>query len=142
MGMIDRLLSRCGQANQDNTKVCLDPGTFFRNLLLFDTYVLDSIRLLEFLELSKIIGYGQLRALLGSGALRIEVDALTVGQTGQCTVLSSREKKGALPLGSYSFSAVSVPNRKLYISDCLKNINKVEKANFKEKIKKSNSRHN
>lgn len=62
------------------------------------------------------------RQLLDAGCLKIYCDARTVAQTGQLGVLEDRQRRGLLPLGSYSFSMLSIRDRKEFISGCLQEI--------------------
>lgn len=91
--------------------------------MLSEQVILDSIRLKEFPLLIQKFGYDGMKELLTSGRLRIHCDALTVGQTGQTDALESRARKGVLPLGSYSFAAIRIADRREYIHQNLQEIN-------------------
>ena len=91
--------------------------------MLSEHVILESIRLKELPLMVQKFGYDGLKELLSSDRLRIHSDALTVGETGQATALESRARKGALPLGSYSFSVVRIADRKEYIHQNLQPIN-------------------
>jgi len=54
--------------------VSLDVGGFIRRLLLFDTYILYSVRLKEMPEIVKRFGFGGTMDLLSSGALEIRYE--------------------------------------------------------------------
>ena len=114
----NRLIGSSATTISDNGDVEVDVGNILRRLLLFDTYILKTIRLKEFPEIVRRLGFEATLHLLSSDAFKIHCDALSTGQTGQATVLKSREEKGALPKGSYCFQSVSVPDRRDYISGC------------------------
>lgn len=60
--------------------VTLDIGNFVRRLLLFDTYILYSVRLKEIPELVRHLGYQGMMDLLGSGALEIRYECVQFGE--------------------------------------------------------------
>lgn len=99
---------------------CVDVGIILLRLLLFDHYILDSIRLSEIPKMVELLGLGPTITLLQSGAIEIYLDAVTTGETGRTMALRSREVKGALPLGSYCFKTVFIPERRDYVSGCFR----------------------
>jgi len=132
--MIDRFIGRSAVVNtRDNEGIAFDLGAFLRRLLLFDTYILDSIRLKEIPFLVATFGVRGLETLLSSGCLRIYCHVLAVGQVGQTSVLKYRQSKGILPLGSYSFASLTQANPAQYLHDCLKSIDRCEGISFKER---------
>jgi hypothetical protein len=110
---------RCASDQPGDDSVQVDLTALIRNLVLFDTYILESIRLKELPHLVHAFGLDGLSNLLQSGALRIHCDAFTFGQTGQLAILESRRQRGILPLGSYSISTIRQANRETYIEKCL-----------------------
>ena len=107
-------------ATQDDMKLppVIDVGGILLRLLLFEHYILKSTRLCEIPKMVELLGLGQTLVLLRSGAFEIYIDAVTTVETGRLTTLRSREVKGALPLGSYCFQTVSIPDRREYVSGC------------------------
>ena len=116
----NRLLGSSISLLPENQGVEVDVGSIFRRLLLFDTYILKSVRLKEIPEIVRIIGFEETIQLLSSPAFKIHCNAQSTGQTGQLTILKSRERKGALPKGSYCFQSISVPSQNEYISNCFR----------------------
>lgn len=136
----------------------MDLTGLIRRLLLFDTYILQSIRLREFPAIVAGLGYGQTMELLSSNALKLHCDALTIGQVGQLAVSEARQRKGLLPLGSYSFAAMKIPdredtenllsasaqtatitpiirNREEYLHSCLQELHTIPSLSLKQVIK-------
>jgi len=130
MGIDKQIFSKCGTAEDEI--VHFDVGLFFRNLLLFDNFILDSIRLKEFPHLVNLIGYDQTVELLKYKHFKIRCMALAIGSVGQTKVLG-RTKETLLPFGSYAFAAVKIANKKKYTSDCLKCIDDIPIISFKQK---------
>lgn len=126
------LLSRCSEANGDD--INFDAGLLFRNLLLFDTYILNSIRLKELPILVEKIGYDQITELIKHKSFKIRCNATSTGSVGQATVLG-RTHDTLLPFGSYAFATVEIADRKKYIHDCLENIGNMYGITFKQKKK-------
>ncbi len=69
--IMQRLLAPCGDMNSSRDDVRLDIGGLISRLLLFDTYVLDSTRLLEIPHMVNLFGLGGFLDLLASGALEV-----------------------------------------------------------------------
>jgi len=112
----DKLLAPCSIIDSNTNKVVdVDAGALILRLLLFERNVLDSVRLGEFPHLIKVLGFDQVMLLLQEGCLEINCDARTFAQTGR--LASPRQQ--ALPLGSYRFNLVTMPNRDEYLSGCL-----------------------
>jgi hypothetical protein len=132
MTIENQILSRCGIIENENMQ--FDVGLFFRNLLLFDNFILDSIRLKEIPYLVNYIGFDQTVELLKYKHFKIRCMALSIGSVGQTSVLG-RTKETLLPLGSYAFAAVMIADRRKYISDCLKCVDDIPKISFKQKKK-------
>lgn len=135
MDIQKRLIGPCArfESNVDDVKVDMD--ALIWRLILFDTYILASIRLKEIPHLVKVFGYDGVNSLLSSGILKIYCDATMPAQTGQTSVIKSRMEKGVLPLCSYSFSMICPHDRKKYISDCLQNLHNIRGFSLKKVIK-------
>ena len=109
-----------------------DIGEILTNLLLFEKYTLHSIRLREIPDIVKTFGIEDTIQLIKSNSFEIYLDSATTAQTGQATILKSREQSGALPLLSYSFDTVDAADRKNYISRCFDESVKPIKAPIKD----------
>jgi len=104
---------------KDSNNITIDFDGLIKRLLLFDDYIIDSIRLQDIPQLVNNFGVNGLIELLKSGTIKIHCDALTTAQAGQATVLKSREEKGALPLCSYDFVTLNIADKEKYLSDNL-----------------------
>ena len=132
MGIDKQIFSKCGTVEDEIMH--FDVGLFFRNLLLFDNFILDSIRLKEFPHLINLIGFDQTVALLKYRHFKIRCMAQSVGSVGQTEVLG-RTKETLLPFGSYAFAVIKIAYKKKFTSDCIKCINDIPNITFKQKKK-------
>jgi hypothetical protein len=98
-------------------QVRLNPGDVPLNLLLFDTYILHSVRLLEFPELIKAYGYDSIMELLKSGALAIKCDANLLTIDGDARRLVESGKAF-----TYRFNRIRAANHREYVSGSFKEI--------------------
>src|SRR5579883_3021585 len=76
MDLRRRLIAKC--IRQDLT---VDFGAFLQHLLLFETYVIDSARLLEIPALINVFGLEPVLRALNSGAVRINHAICSMGDT-------------------------------------------------------------
>jgi hypothetical protein len=120
MSLTQRLIGRCAILDSKNDVVAVDLTGFVRRLILFDRSILESVRLKELPLLLNVFGYDGFVTLIRSAAFTIHCDAFTIGQTGQLKVLESRVTKGLLPLCSYAFSTVRIPDWYHYMDECLR----------------------
>jgi hypothetical protein len=128
----DRLFGPIASVSDVDDAIRVDFGDFVRKLVLFEDVVLESIRLQEFPLLIRKFGYDGMKELLEAKRFRVYCDAVTIAQTGQSTVLTSRARKGALPLGSYCFDVVRIADRRSYIHDNLQAINDAPRLKGKQ----------
>ncbi len=112
----------------------VDLNGLIRRLILFDTYILKSIRLLEFPALIAAVGFAETMQLLKSAAFEIECEAVTVGQTGQFGI-ESRTTKGILPPLSYSLSSIETADHDKYVHKCLQPLDKISGLTHKQVAK-------
>lgn len=95
--------------------VRLDLQTLITRLLLFDTYVLHSVRLKEILEFVKHFGFEGTKALLASGALEIRCECAQFAE-GQFST-------PPCPLFTFQFHVIEAHGRNKYVTDNLSNLN-------------------
>jgi hypothetical protein len=123
MDFRDNLISPCAtESESDRDKLDVDLAALVARLLLFDTYILQSIRLLEFPALVGALGIGATLDLLSSNILKLHCDATTFGQIGQLSIPEAPRRKGLLPLGSYSFSVIRAGDRQQYLHLLFQNL--------------------
>ena len=84
--------------------VGVDLNGIIRRLILFDTYILKTIRLQEFPFLVAALGFDGTMELLKSRAFEIQCESVSLGQTGHVHFL--RERQGVLPPLSYCISGL------------------------------------
>jgi hypothetical protein len=132
----ENLISPCASESEaDRDALNVDLAALVARLLLFDTYILQSIRLLEFPAIVRTFGVGGTLELLSSSILKLHCDATTFGQTGQLSVLEARRRKGLLPLGSYSFSLIRDHDRQQYLHLLFQNLQPRLQLALKDVIK-------
>ncbi|MGH7800516.1 MAG: hypothetical protein ACREOW_07790 [Thermodesulfobacteriota bacterium] len=106
-----KLLAPCANRKYgDKFEIEFLAEEFLERLMLFDKFILDSIRLQEIPHLIKVFGYTPVLELLKSGILLIHSETFgTFGSTGQSSKVSAyRAKKGDLPLCSYCIDPFSI----------------------------------
>jgi hypothetical protein len=111
-----RLIGPSAVISPENKVIDVDVHGLIRRLLLFDKYVLMSIRLQEFPLMAKHLGYEGLRTLLRARIIEVRCECLQLISMGQSGLFGLP----ALPLFFYRFDWVNASNRKDYIHECLK----------------------
>jgi len=134
MDFRNRLLATAAEVKaEDREEIEFFAGEFVERLLLFEEYILESIRLKEIPHLVRLFGYSPVLELLQSGKLKIYCDAVTMASTGQAGgALESRKIKGNLPLSSYCFDMIQTAYYKDYISKNLQQIHDINGISHKE----------
>lgn len=124
MDFRETLIGPCAEAPEiDRDSVTVDFPAIVARLLLFDNYILQSIRLLEFPHFVNVFGLSGVFDLLSSKLLKIHCDIATFAQIGHLVPeIASRREKGVLPLGSYSFSPVRAGRREHYVHQLFQNL--------------------
>jgi len=123
-----RLLGSSAIVTQENgtsdISVKLDVAGFVRRLLLFDTYVLYSVRLKEIPEIVRHFGYQGTLALLSSGALEIRCECAQYAEgqfgTPPCAPLT------------FQFHVIEAHGRDAYLVDNLKEVNRTPTLSSRE----------
>lgn len=114
-----RLIAPCAEPVPQQKAVTLGAAALLRRLLLFDTYLMQTIRFREFVPLVRILGVEKVVLLLGSGALRLQFDPTVVAQDGQSGILPAKLGRPSLPLLSYSFASVHPTHYNELVVGCL-----------------------
>jgi hypothetical protein len=129
---IDRRLLGVSAVTAPNGSVSdVDLRGLIRRLLIFDQYVLASIKLQEFSYLCRYMGYEGLRDLLQAGLIQIRCECFQMSQTGQSGMFGDP----ILPQLSYKFHWLDSNDRSQYIHDCLQGIHKIENLGHKDSVR-------
>lgn len=132
MDITKKLIGSCSFLDLSRDETIVDYDLLLWRLLLFETFILKSIRLKEIRPFTKIFGYSGTTELLSSDALKIQCDATMVGETGRNSLLQSRKRKGILPVGSFSFNLITPHSRKEYINQCLSDLDSIPELSMKQ----------
>jgi hypothetical protein len=116
---------------EGNQVTGVEIGDIVARLLLFDTYILDSMRLREVPGLVSAFGVGGLRDLITSRAFQIRCEPLAVAQIGQSGVRSDQSKP-MLPSGSYAFSTVRIGEFGNFIHRCMQPFHEIAGLTHKD----------
>ena len=114
----------------DGGALIVDVPRLVISLLLFDRVVVRSNRLREFDTLVRIFGARGVQTLLASGALRVYCHVVTMGQTGQSDLGQTQ-----LPLNSFRFASIQIADRRRYLHGCMKNIEEIAAAHYRDLIR-------
>ena len=123
-----KLLGVSAELSQHGTVDDVDIVGLIRRLLLFDQYVLASVRLQEFPHLARHLGFAGLRDLLTAKIIQIRCECFQMTQTGQSGMFGDP----ILPQLSYKFHWVDSHNQTKYVHDCLQAMHGVTKLHHKE----------
>ena len=105
--MTNRLLAPVALQGEGNKVFAVDASALVTRLLLFPTYILQSVQLDELPLLIRLFGERGLIRLFEVGALKILFETYTLAQLGQARAdLNLTGNNRRLPLGSYSFSPI------------------------------------
>lgn len=110
-----RLMGASAVISPDGKITGVDIDGFVRRLLLFDRYVLVSVRLQEFPFFIDHLGFEGVRELLSENLLEIRCECLQLAQVGQSGMFGDQR----LPPYHYKFNWVDAHDRGKYINDCL-----------------------
>ncbi len=118
----DRLIAPFPELTQEPETPNSHVPALLRRLLLFDTYILQTIRFTEFVPLVRILGVSHVTALLNSGSLQLELDPNQIVSSGQSG--EPVRNKPSLPLGSFAFSLIVVQggNYNTYLHRCIQDV--------------------
>ena len=116
-----RLIGASAVLSAERKVTDVDIHGLVRRLLLFDKYVLVSVRLQEFPFLANHLGFTGLRDLLSAKLIEIRCECLQLSQTGQSGLLGDP----VLPLFSYRFHWIDAHDGAKYVHDCLQGMHTV-----------------
>jgi hypothetical protein len=109
MDIARRLYAPIAVQDRQSRVRSVDLPAFIARILLFDTYILQSVWLEDLILLQHSCGPAGLAQLFESGALRFECHGFAIGQIGQArSTFNSEQPKQSLPLFNYQFSVIRV----------------------------------
>jgi len=126
-----RLIGVSAIVSPDGKVVDVDLESLVRRLLLFDTYVLHSIRLQEFPALARRLGYEPLRDLLSANLIEVRCECLQLSQTGQSAIFGDP----ILPSFHYQFHWIDAHDKTEYVHDCLQARHEVPGITHKDVVR-------
>lgn len=126
-----RVMGASAVCSSDGKVIDVDINTLIRRLLLFDKYVLISVRLGEFPLLARYFGYEGLRDLLAAKLIEIRCECLQLGQMAQSGMFGDPR----LPLFTYKFNWLDAHDKARYVHDCLGELHSAPNLRNKQVIK-------
>ncbi len=118
-----RLIAPCTRPDPMTGEFAVDIPALLRRLLLFNTYILHSVRLKEIAPLVRTFGPEKTAALLSCGALQLDVDCVAMAQIGQLPDGPTYSRgKPPLPPNSFAFSVVRGARYNEYLLRCIADI--------------------
>ena len=134
-----RLIGPCARVevvSAESFTAELDHDSFLKRLILFDTFLLQTIRFKEFVSLVRAIGVDKTIVLLESGALKLVADVSQICSVGQTEGFPSLRNKPPLPFGAFAFSRITAADQGVYISNCLSDLQKeLSELSLKQAVK-------
>src|SRR5712691_11693623 len=130
MDISRRLIGASAILSPDGKVADVDVEALVRRLILFEGYVLHSIRLQEFPVLVRRLGYERLRDLLAANLIEIRCECLQLTQTAQSGIFGDP----VLPSLNYQFHWIDSPKSK-YVHSCLQNIHEVSGIGHKDIVR-------
>ena len=119
-----RLISPCAKFVPDGEQAVPEIPALFRRMLLFETYILQTIRFKEFVPLVRALGTESVLRLLESGALKLELDPTQIFQSAQTVNLPAIREKPPLPLLSFAFWFMRAANYNEYLLRNLQDVHR------------------
>jgi hypothetical protein len=117
-----RYLGSCAESGEDGV-VKFDWNEFIKGILLFDTFVLESMRLREFPHLIERFGVDGVCSLLSTGSVELVAEAVSIGEiTG-----SQRPHTNV-----FKCNVIRMSSQKEYVHRCLEVVRELEGLSKRE----------
>ena len=126
-----RLIGSSAVLSAEGEVTGVDLEGLVRRLLLFDTYVLVSVRLTEFPFLTKLLGYGPLRDLLSANLIEIRCECVQLAQIAQSGMFGDP----VLPPLWFKFNWIDAHDKNKYVHDCLQDMHGISDLKHKDLLK-------
>lgn len=130
MDIQNRFVGFCATTVDDEREILVKPGDLAATLLLFDDYIFESCKLLEFPQLVAIFGFDSVLEFVKSRSIRIKCDANLIVVFGETKDLVRKGKTL-----EYDFSYVRAANHEEYVGSCLHDIPTSSTLSAKQRIK-------
>ena len=130
MDIQNRFVGFCATTVDDEREILVKPADLAATLLLFDNYVFESCKLLEFPQLVSIFGFDSVLELAKSRSIKIKCDANLIVVFGKTEDMVRKGKTL-----EYDFSYVRAANHEDYVSSCLQDIPTSSSLSRKQRIK-------
>jgi hypothetical protein len=130
MDIQNRFVGFCATTVDDEREILVQPADLAATLLLFDEYVFESCKLLEFAQLVSIFGFDSVLELVKSKSINVKCDANLVVVFGKTEDLVRQGKTL-----QYDFSYVRAAKHENYVSSCLQSIPTSSTLSKKQRIK-------
>lgn len=125
-----RFVGPCAVLVDDERQVAVRPGDLAATLLLFEEYVLESCKLLEFGQLVSVFGFDSVLELVKSRSIKVKCDANLIGVLGDTDKLVSEGK-----WREFDFTYIRAADHNEYVSSCLSDIPTSPHLNRKQRSK-------
>lgn len=129
MDISKRLMGASAICSPDGQVSDVDVDGLLQRLLLFDNYVLVSVRLQEFPHLVRHLGFAGLRDLMFGRLIEIRCECIQLAEMGQSGMFGSKIQ----PLYSYQFNWLDAHDRSKYIEDGLRHLDSVPQLRNRER---------
>lgn len=129
--MRNRLLGVSAISDTTGAVTGFDMSGLVRRLLLFDKYIVVSVRLLEFRPLAGHLGYERTRDLLNSGLIEIRNECLQLSEVGTSGLFGGPKQ----PLMHYQFNWLDFHDRKATTSVQLDELRDIHGISEKQNIR-------
>jgi hypothetical protein len=126
-----RLIGASAVVLPDGKVTDVDISGLLRRLLLFDKYVLVTVRLQEFPFIARYLGYEGLRDLLAANLIEIRCECLQLTQVGQGGLFGDQR----LPAFNYKFNWIDAHDKEKYVHDGLQHLHGSAGLRHKQVVK-------
>jgi hypothetical protein len=126
-----RVMGASAVCSTEGKVIGVDVSGLIRRLLLFDKYVLASVRLGEFPLLARKLGYEGLRDLLAAKLIEIRCECVQLAQMGHAELFGDQR----LPVFTYRFNWLDAHDKAKYVHDCLHGLHGASGLQNKQVIK-------
>ncbi len=130
MDIQNRFVGPCAIVVDDDREIAVSGSDLATTLLLFDEYVLESCKLLEFNQLVPMFGFDAVLELVKSRTIKIKCDANLIGVFGDTNDLVRKGKSL-----EFDFTYIRAANHQEYLSSCLQDIPTSPTLSPKQRIK-------